>query len=139
MKLCFLEYRDICSYSLLFINSFSAIPDFVYDRNQASVLELNKTNYENCITDHPLHNYTTGAGRDVVPLNVTKTYYFASSGGFCYGGMKVAIHVEKAPPPPKAAQVRSGSTNVLTSFTGQILVPALFATSAVWNAFLRLW
>ncbi|KAK4346624.1 hypothetical protein RND71_032963 [Anisodus tanguticus] len=112
---------------------------FVYDRNQMNVLELNKTNYESCNTDHPLHNWTTGAGRDVVPLNVTKTYYFASGKGFCYGGMKVAIHVENAPPPPKAAPVRSGSTNLLSSFKGQILIPALFATAAVWDAFLLLW
>ncbi|KAK4367574.1 hypothetical protein RND71_011366 [Anisodus tanguticus] len=98
-----------------------------------NVLELNKTNYETCNTDHPLHNWTTGAGRDVVPLNVTKTYYFASGKGFCYGGMKVAIHVENTPPPPKSAPVRSGSTNLLTSFKGQILIPALFATAAVSN------
>lgn len=104
-----------------------------------NVLELNKTDYETCNTDHPLHNWTTGAGRDVVPLNVTKTYYFASGKGYCYGGMKVAIHVEKAPPPPKAAPVHSGSTNLLTSLKGQILIPALFATAAVWDAFLLLW
>ncbi|XP_004232193.1 early nodulin-like protein 17 [Solanum lycopersicum] len=112
---------------------------FVYDRNQMNVLELNKTDYESCNTDHPLHNWTTGAGRDVVPLNVTKTYYFASGKGYCYGGMKVAIHVEKAPPPPKAAPVRSSSTNLLNSFKAQIMIPALFATAAVWDAFLLLW
>ncbi|XP_006338413.1 lamin-like protein [Solanum tuberosum] len=112
---------------------------FVYDRNQMNVLELNKTDYESCNTDHPLHNWTTGAGRDVVPLNVTKTYYFASGKGYCYGGMKVAIHVEKAPPPPKAAPVHSSSTNLLNSFKGQIMIPALFATAAAWDAFLLLW
>ncbi|KAL1338174.1 lamin-like protein [Arachis duranensis] len=75
---------------------------FVYDRNQIDVLEVNKNDYEKCNSDHPLHNWTTGAGRDDVPLNVTRNYYFISGkGGFCFKGMKVAIHVENLPPPPK--------------------------------------
>jgi hypothetical protein len=36
---------------------------------------------------------TTGAGRDVVPLNVTRNYYLISGKGFCRG-MKLAIHVK---------------------------------------------
>ncbi|KAL1291555.1 lamin-like protein [Arachis ipaensis] len=75
---------------------------FVYDRNQIDVLEVNKKDYEKCNSDHPLHNWTTGAGRDDVPLNMTRNYYFISGkGGFCFKGMKVAIHVENLPPPPK--------------------------------------
>jgi hypothetical protein len=35
---------------------------------------------------------TTGAGRDVVPLNVTRNYYFISGKGFCRHGMKIVIH-----------------------------------------------
>nr|GMD01083.1 chorismate mutase 1, chloroplastic [Ipomoea batatas] len=113
---------------------------FVYDRNQMNVLEVNKTDYESCNADHPLHNWTTGAGRDVVPLNVTKTYYIISGKGFCYGGMKVAVTVEKLPPPPKAAPVKSGSPGLLSSFSfrGQIVVPALFAIAAAWESFLLL-
>ncbi|XP_019157005.1 PREDICTED: lamin-like protein [Ipomoea nil] len=111
---------------------------FVYDRNQMNVLEVNKTDYESCNADHPLHNWTTGAGRDVVPLNVTKTYYIISGKGFCYGGMKVAVTVEKLPPPPKAAPVKSGSPGLLSTFKGQIVVPALFAIAAVWDSFLLL-
>ncbi|RVW30460.1 Lamin-like protein [Vitis vinifera] len=49
--------------------------------NQMNVLEVNETNYESCNSDHPLHNWTTGAGRDVVPLNVTRKYYFLSGKG----------------------------------------------------------
>ncbi|CAA3011043.1 lamin-like protein isoform X1 [Olea europaea var. sylvestris] len=111
---------------------------FVYDRNQMNVLEVNKTDYENCTSDHPIHNWTTGAGRDVVPLNVTKTYYFISGKGFCYGGMKVAIHVEKLPPPPSSLPERSGSPGLLSTFRGQIFVPTLFAIAAVWDSFLYL-
>lgn len=112
---------------------------FVYDRNQQSVLEVNKTNYETCNTEHPLHNWTTGAGRDVVPLNVTKTYYFVSGNGFCYGGMKVAIHVEKLPPPPSSLPQKSGAPSLLSTVRGQVLVPAIFAIAAVWDSFLLAW
>ncbi|KAL7141027.1 hypothetical protein ABFS83_08G026600 [Erythranthe nasuta] len=111
---------------------------FVYDRNQMNVLEVNKTDYENCISDHPLHNWTTGAGRDVVPLNVTRNFYFISGKGFCFGGMKLAIHVENPPPPPSSSPVKSGASNLLPDFQGKIFVPALFAVAAVWDSLLLL-
>ncbi|KAL3844635.1 hypothetical protein ACJIZ3_002038 [Penstemon smallii] len=111
---------------------------FVYDRNQMNVLEVNQTDYESCISDHPLHNWTTGAGRDVVPLNVTKTYYFISGKGFCYGGMKVAIHVQDPPPPPSSSPIRNASPTLMSTFRGQVLVPALFAIAAVWDSFIFL-
>ncbi|WCJ25654.1 early nodulin-like protein 17 [Euphorbia peplus] len=73
---------------------------FVYDRNQNNVLEVNKTDYETCNSDHPLKNWTRGAGRDVVPLNETRHYYLISGEGFCYSGMKISVRVENPPPPP---------------------------------------
>ncbi|PIA62915.1 hypothetical protein AQUCO_00200730v1 [Aquilegia coerulea] len=111
---------------------------FVYDRNQQNVLEVNKTNYENCIADHPVHNWTTGAGRDVVPLNVTRHYYFISGNGFCYGGMKLAVLVTKPPPPPKAAPIgnKNGSPSV---FGSQILTKAALAIGVVWAFFFHVW
>lgn len=112
--------------------------DFVYDRNQANVLEVNKTDYETCNSDHPLQNWTRGAGRDVVPLNVTKTYYIISGKGFCFSGMKIAVHVEKLPPPPKAAPIKSGAPTLFS--TGHILLtPAIFAVGAAWDAFIHFW
>ncbi|XP_019452955.1 PREDICTED: lamin-like protein [Lupinus angustifolius] len=116
---------------------------FVYDRNQMNVLEVNKTNYESCNSDHPLHNWTTGAGRDVVPLNVTRNYYFISGKGFCYGGMKIAIHVQNLPPPPKPAPVKSGTTTTTTltvSYKSNIILLSLvFAIGTLWDAFIHLW
>lgn len=112
---------------------------FVYDRNQMNVLEVNKTDYESCNSDHPLHNWTTGAGRDVVPLNVTRHYYFISGKGFCYGGMKLAIHVENPPPPPSASPVKEKSSAPSTLYRGQLVLPAVFAIGAVWDAFIRFW
>uniref|UniRef100_A0A7N0SYV9 Phytocyanin domain-containing protein n=1 Tax=Kalanchoe fedtschenkoi TaxID=63787 RepID=A0A7N0SYV9_KALFE len=98
---------------------------FVYDRNQQNVLEVNKTDYESCNSDHPLHNYTTGAGRDVVHLNVTRDYYFISGKGFCYSGMKLGIHVEKIPPPP-ALEANSSSATI----SPPVAAPAALAVAA---------
>ncbi|KAL6136577.1 hypothetical protein ACLB2K_061872 [Fragaria x ananassa] len=113
---------------------------FVYDRNQQNILEVNSTDYEACNSDHPLHNWTTGAGRDVVPLNVTRRYYFLSGKGFCYSGMKMTVKVENPPPPPKAAPVTSkGSAPLSPVFRSQFVLPAIFAIGAVWDSFLRFW
>ncbi|KAK9194890.1 hypothetical protein WN944_005597 [Citrus x changshan-huyou] len=112
---------------------------FVYDRNQMNVLEVNKTDYESCNSDHPLHNWTTGAGRDVVPLNVTRHYYFISGKGFCYGGMKLAVRVENPPPPPSASPIKEKSGTPSALYRGQLVLPAVFAIGAVWDAFVRFW
>ncbi|XP_038903389.1 lamin-like protein [Benincasa hispida] len=114
---------------------------FVYDRNQMNVLEVNKTDYENCISDHPLHNFTTGAGRDVVHLNVTRPYYFISGKGFCYGGMKLAIHVEHLPPPPSSSPLNEKSSALRSTYISHtpFILTAVFAITALYEAFARLW
>ncbi|KAL5582229.1 hypothetical protein UlMin_014671 [Ulmus minor] len=112
---------------------------FVYDRNQMNVLEVNKTDYESCNSDHPLHNWTTGAGRDVVPLNVTRHYYFISGKGFCYGGMKLAVRVENLPPPPSSSPLNEKSSAPETIIRGQFVLPAIFAIGVAWDAFVRFW
>ncbi|CAK7322983.1 unnamed protein product [Dovyalis caffra] len=112
---------------------------FVYDRNQMDVLEVNKTDYELCKSDHPLHNWTTGAGRDVVPLNVTRDYYFISGKGFCYGGMKLAVHVVNPPPPPTIAPINEKSGSPSSVFRGQYVLPTVFALGALWDAFVWFW
>ncbi|XP_010551832.1 PREDICTED: lamin-like protein isoform X3 [Tarenaya hassleriana] len=108
---------------------------FVYDRNQHSVLEVNKTDYENCISDHPLRNWTRGAGRDVVPLNVTRHFYFLSGNGFCFSGMKLAVKVEKLPPPPKASPVKNGGkSSIVAGLVAQLVLPVIgLAFGAMWN------
>lgn len=112
---------------------------FVYDRNQMNILEVNKTDYESCNSDHPLHNWTRGAGRDVVPLNVTRNYYFISGKGFCYGGMKLAVHVENPPPPPTASPLNEKSGSPSSIFRSQYVLPTVFAIGALWDAFVRFW
>ncbi|KAL8124639.1 early nodulin-like protein 17 [Apium graveolens] len=111
---------------------------FVYDRYQMDVLEVNRTNYETCNAEHPMHNYTTGAGRDVVALNVTRNYYFISSKGFCYSGMKLAVHVVKTPPPPKASPEKSDSPSRIFNLRSQIVFPTVLAMAAVWDSLLRI-
>lgn len=103
-----------------------------------NVLEVNKTDYENCNADHPLHNYTTGAGRDVAPLNVTRHYYFISGKGFCYGGMKLGIRVENPPPPPVASPIKAAAP-ALSLSAHILLLPLALALGAAWDAFLRFW
>ncbi|KAK1432895.1 hypothetical protein QVD17_09797 [Tagetes erecta] len=69
-------------------------------RNINNVIEVSKTNYETCNVEHPVHNYTTGSGRDAVPLNVTHDRYFISSKRSCLGGMKLHVHLTTPLPSP---------------------------------------
>ncbi|KAL6553033.1 hypothetical protein OROGR_006875 [Orobanche gracilis] len=111
---------------------------FVFDRNQFNVLEVNKTEYGNCTFFQPLHNWTRGSGRDLVPLNETRIYYIISSNG-CYGGLKLEIHVEDPPTPPSTSppKAKSGSPANLPSTLGtRVFVSALFAVAAVWDSWI---
>ncbi|KAG2301903.1 hypothetical protein Bca4012_060244 [Brassica carinata] len=79
---------------------------FVYYRDQHNILEVNKADYERCNADHPIKNYTRGAGRDIVPLFVTKQYYLLDGRGGCFKGMKLTVTVENPPPPPISAPAK---------------------------------
>lgn len=46
-----------------------------------------------------IKNITKG-GRDVFQVIEAKKYYFINGGGYCLGGMKVAINVENLHPSP---------------------------------------
>ncbi|CAE5965801.1 unnamed protein product [Arabidopsis arenosa] len=117
---------------------------FVYERNQYNVIEVNETNYISCNPNNPIANWSRGAGRDLVHLNVTRHYYLISgNGGGCYGGMKLAVLVEKPPPPPAAAPIKNSATRTFTlsGFAYQFVIPvAVFAAvGTMWDAVLRLW
>lgn len=132
---CCITYqtRNMLGSELLIIVSLFAV--FVYDRNQFDILEVNKTNYITCNAEHPVHNYTTGAGRDVVELNVTHDRYFISSKGSCYGGMKLHVHLSRVPTPTHVANSTSHSSrfNVLRS---QFVIPAVITIAAIWDSML---
>nr|TKS08277.1 plastocyanin-like domain-containing family protein [Populus alba] len=112
--------------------------DWLY-RSQMNVLEVNKKDFESCNSDHPLHNLTRGAGRDVVPLNVTCNYYFISGKGICYGGMKLAVHVANPPPPPTTASLNEKSGSSSSILKCQYVLPTVFAIGALWDAFVWFW
>ncbi|KAJ7974360.1 Lamin-like protein [Quillaja saponaria] len=84
---------------------------FVFDKRYFNVLEVNSTNYENCNDRDFIKNITRG-GRDVVQLTEARLYYYLSSGGYCYHGMKVAVQVEDpgaAPALAPAAPAKNAS------------------------------
>ncbi|KHN38430.1 Lamin-like protein [Glycine soja] len=92
---------------------------FGYERHEYSVLEVNKTSYENCIEKGFIQNVSRGAGRDVFQLTEFKTYYFLSGGGHCWDGVKVAITVTEgvasptpAPSPKTGAPTPSPQSDV---------------------------
>jgi len=68
--------------------------DFGFDKLVHNVLEVNKTNYENCIDTNFIKNITKG-GRDVVQLLEARTYYYLCGRGFCFQGMKIAVKVKE--------------------------------------------
>ncbi|KAK7401164.1 hypothetical protein VNO78_12483 [Psophocarpus tetragonolobus] len=67
---------------------------FGFDKHIHNVLEVNKTNYDNCIDTGFMKNITRG-GRDVFQLLEARPYYFLCGRGFCFQGMKIAINVEE--------------------------------------------
>nr|QEE59962.1 lamin-like protein [Betula platyphylla] len=81
---------------------------FRYQKNQYNVFEVNQTGYDNCTTESAVGNWSSG--KDFVPLNEAKRYYFICGNGQCYSGMKVSVLVHPLPPPPSAA-VKNSTTN----------------------------
>ena len=85
---------------MLICSSFCSCLVFNFDKHYFNVLEVNKTSYENCNDQSFIRNITRG-GRDVIELTEAWPYYFLSSGGYCFHGMKVVVNVEipQAPAP----------------------------------------
>ncbi|KAA8547949.1 hypothetical protein F0562_004378 [Nyssa sinensis] len=104
---------------------------FVFDKRYYNVLEVNETNYEQCNDQNFIMNITRG-GRDVFNLTEAKPFYFLSSGGYCYGGMKVAVNVEEFIPSPAPAPAKNSSP---TKNGYQIMVP-IMVLIALSSAFL---
>lgn len=108
------------------------ISDFVFDKHLYSVLEVNQTNYEQCI-DHDFITNITRGGRDVYQLTQARPYYFISSGGYCFHGMKLPINVEQQPSPaspaPSSAKINASPPQIGKHF----ITPAVaFVVTLVW-------
>ncbi|GKU97279.1 hypothetical protein SLEP1_g10447 [Rubroshorea leprosula] len=90
---------------------------FNFDKRYYNVLEVNKTSYGSCNDQGFIQNITHG-GRDVFQLTEARTYYFLSSGGYCWHGMKVTVNVEtplEAPVPAPATPLKASAPAPATS------------------------
>ncbi|KAI4355840.1 hypothetical protein L6164_004575 [Bauhinia variegata] len=81
---------------------------FRYQKTQYNVFEVNQTGYDNCTTEGAVGNWSSG--KDFIPLNKAKRYYFICGNGQCFNGMKVSVLVHPLPPPPSAATAAENST-----------------------------
>ncbi|GLT56546.1 hypothetical protein SLA2020_295810 [Shorea laevis] len=100
---------------------------FNFDKRYYNVLEVNKTSYESCNDQGFIQNITHG-GRDVFQLTEARTYYFLSSGGYCWHGMKVTVNVEtplEAPAPAPTPAKSHFTSNSGTCPTSLFLVLTL--------------
>ncbi|XP_024978327.1 lamin-like protein [Cynara cardunculus var. scolymus] len=89
---------------------------FRYDKHMFNVLEVNETSYNNCNDQGFIFNITRGAGRDVFELTEPKRYYFLSSGGYCYNGMKLAVNVvDFLPAPQPSPHPAKSGCNTITA------------------------
>ncbi|KAK2652101.1 hypothetical protein Ddye_011957 [Dipteronia dyeriana] len=106
---------------------------FYFDKNMYNVLEVNKTNYENCRDQEFMTNISRGSGRDVFELKEAKVYFFLSSGGFCWSGMKLAISVHQPPPPPPPSPppASSKAASLLPPATASIIITTLLLTFSI--------
>ncbi|XP_071727937.1 early nodulin-like protein 20 [Rutidosis leptorrhynchoides] len=100
---------------------------FMYDKHLFNVLQVNQTSYENCTDQGFIYNITRGAGRDVFELIRPKPYYFLSSGGYCYNGMKVAVNVVEFVAAPQPAPVPSGCTVTKINLLVSLVVISIWA------------
>ncbi|XP_071902888.1 early nodulin-like protein 17 [Coffea arabica] len=57
--------------------------------------------YDNCTIEGAVGNWSSG--KDFIPLNKAKRYYFICGTGGCFNGMKVSVIVHPLPSPPKPA------------------------------------
>lgn len=94
LSLCFWFY---------FYDSSSSIAAFRYQKNQYNVFEVNQTGYDNCTMEGAVGNWSSG--KDFIPLNKAKRYYFICGTGGCFNGMKVSVLVHRLPTPPSAAAI----------------------------------
>lgn len=74
---------------------------FRYQKTQYNVFEVNETGYDNCTIEGAVGNWSSG--KDFIPLNKAKRYYFICGTGGCFNGMKVSVIVHPLPSPPKPA------------------------------------
>ncbi|KAL3813411.1 hypothetical protein ACJIZ3_014679 [Penstemon smallii] len=109
---------------------------FIFDKRYYTVLEVNESSYINCNDKDFIYNITRG-GRDVYNLSEARPYYFLSSGGYCWHGMKLAINVEQQPiHPPYPSQSPHKNGAFPRENDDNTFITVLFLTSTIWAFFL---
>lgn len=78
-------------------------------KNQYNVFEVNQTGYDNCTTEGAVGNWSSG--KDFIPLNKAKRYYFICGNGQCFNGMKVSVLVHPLPSPPTSAETATNHSS----------------------------
>ncbi|KAK9141505.1 hypothetical protein Syun_010905 [Stephania yunnanensis] len=110
---------------------------FRYQKMQYNVFEVNRTGYDNCTTEGAVGNWSSG--KDFIPLDKAKRYYFICGNGGCFSGMKVSVAVHELPSTPHAAaaakpQEKSGAGSVV------LAIPVVVVVVATWIVpFLGYW
>ncbi|KAF9613751.1 hypothetical protein IFM89_010481 [Coptis chinensis] len=106
---------------------------FRYAKNQYNVFRVNETGYDNCTTEGATGNWTSG--KDFIPLDEAKRYYFICGNGGCFSGMKVSVLVHSLPSPPTAAGVaglRSDKSVAATRDVGFGSLLVVLLSSIMW-------
>ncbi|KAE9585580.1 hypothetical protein Lal_00009786 [Lupinus albus] len=106
---------------------------FRYQKNEYNVFEVNQSGYENCSTEGAVGNWSKG--KDFIPLNMAKRYYFICGNGQCFNGMKVSVLVHPLLSPQSSANHSSHISHAPLPFQSQlhtlIFSSALFCFA--WN------
>lgn len=100
------------------------------------MFEVNQTGYDNCTTEGALGNWTSG--KDFIPLNKAKRYYFICGNGQCFNGMKVSVVVHPLPPAPSGSVSSSNHTSP-ASAAPVVLQKGLVSFRALVVAFASIW
>lgn len=114
--------RDACA--------CAGVAAFRYQKGTHNVFEVNQTGYDNCTMAGVAGNWTSG--KDFIPLNDSRRYYFICGNGFCQAGMKVAITVH----PLKHNATGDGAKNHGGDGAAQEAAAAAMPGAAVWMAVL---
>ncbi|KAK9149848.1 hypothetical protein Scep_008605 [Stephania cephalantha] len=98
---------------------------FRYQKTQYNVFEVNRTGYDNCTTEGAVGNWSSG--KDFIPLDKAKRYYFICGNGGCFSGMKVSVVVHELPSTPHAAaaakpEEKSGAGSVVLAIPVVVVV-----------------
>ncbi|XP_061373134.1 early nodulin-like protein 19 [Gastrolobium bilobum] len=102
---------------------------FRYLKNQYNVFEVNQTGYDNCTTEGAFGNWSSG--KDFIPLNKARRYYFICGNGQCFNGMKVSVLVHPLPSPHTS--VNHSTPNSAAPVVLEWGLPSLVLSSAlVW-------